>query len=132
MYIETRPHAKQFLKACSEIFIIYVYTAGRKRYADTVLDAVDTEGLITQRFYRETCRKVNGAVVKDLRYLKKITKCKNEMILIDDNSDSINNNYPFALKIDAFEGDQSDKGLIKAFETVMKFYHWSMKTTNLK
>lgn len=30
------------------------------------------------------------------------------MFLIDDNSDSIDNNYPFALKIKAFEGNQED------------------------
>jgi hypothetical protein len=31
------------------------------------------------------------------------------MILVDDNHESINNNYPYAVKIKAFEGDQNDK-----------------------
>ena len=30
------------------------------------------------------------------------------MFLVDDNVDSINNNYPFAVKIVAFEGSQTD------------------------
>lgn len=41
MYVEPRPLAKQFLKALSEIFTIYIYTAGRKTYADTVLNIID-------------------------------------------------------------------------------------------
>jgi RNA polymerase II subunit A small phosphatase-like protein len=48
-----------------------VYTAGKKKYADTVLDQLDESGVIEKRFYRDSCRKVNGNVIKDLRYLKK-------------------------------------------------------------
>lgn len=46
MYIETRPFAKDFLVAAAEIFTIYVYTAGAKNYADTVLDSIDSDGVI--------------------------------------------------------------------------------------
>jgi TFIIF-interacting CTD phosphatase-like protein len=41
MFIETRPFVQKFLKAVSEIFIVYVYTAGAKTYADSVLDIID-------------------------------------------------------------------------------------------
>jgi len=30
------------------------------------------------------------------------------MILVDDNSESIKQNYPFSVKIEAFEGNQND------------------------
>jgi TFIIF-interacting CTD phosphatase-like protein len=41
------------LTATSSIFNIYVYTAGRKNYADAVIDAIDPKGLIKKRFYRD-------------------------------------------------------------------------------
>ena len=45
------------------------------------------------------------------------------MILVDDNNDSIRHNYPFAVKINPFEGDQNDKDLKNIFQTILKFYH---------
>lgn len=46
MYVEPRPFAHDFLLSCSEIFTIYVYTAGKKKYADQVLDQIDIYGVI--------------------------------------------------------------------------------------
>jgi RNA polymerase II subunit A small phosphatase-like protein len=99
MYIEPRPFANDFLIAAGQIFTVYVYTAGKKKYADTVLDHIDSTGVIEKRFYRDSCKKVNGNIIKDLRYLKKILREKKDMILVDDNADSIRHNYPFSLKI---------------------------------
>lgn len=48
------------------------------------------------------------------------------MILVDDNSDSIRYNYPFAVKIEAFEGDQQDNHLKTTFETLLRFYRWKI------
>jgi TFIIF-interacting CTD phosphatase-like protein len=100
-----------------------VYTAGKKKYADTVLDQLDPSGVIEKRFYRDSCRKVNGNVIKDLRYLKKTLREKKDMILVDDNADSIKHNYPFAVKIDPFEGNQQDIHLKTTFQTILRFYH---------
>jgi TFIIF-interacting CTD phosphatase-like protein len=86
----------------SEVFTLYVYTAGKKKYADTVLNVIDPKNLIEKRFYRDSCKKQNGILIKDLKYLKKILKTKQEMILVDDNTLSVETNYPFAIKIDAF------------------------------
>lgn len=123
MYIEPRPFANDFLVAASEIFTIYVYTAGKKKYADAVLDQIDKNGVIEKRFYRDSCKKVNGNVIKDLRYLKKTLREKKDMILVDDNSESIRHNYPFAIKAEAFEGDQADDHLKGIFQTILKFYN---------
>jgi len=46
------------------------------------------------------------------------------MILVDDNSLSIEKNYPFAIQIKAFEGNQADKELLAIFDKVLKFYIW--------
>ena len=44
------------------------------------------------------------------------------MVLVDDNVDSIKFNYPFAVKIEAFEGEQNDAHLKQTFQTLLKFY----------
>ena len=41
MYVEPRPMVQEFLKAVSEVFTLYVYTAGKKNYADRVLKVID-------------------------------------------------------------------------------------------
>lgn len=46
------------------------------------------------------------------------------MVLVDDNHMSIENNYPFAIKIQPFEGSQMDQELLHMFEKVLKFYIW--------
>ena len=106
MYVEPRPLAGQFLKTVAEIFTVYIYTAGEKKYADSVLNLIDPENLIQKRFYRDSCRKEQGVVIKDLKHLKRTIRSKQEMILVDDNKRSIEKNYPFAIEIKAFEGDQ--------------------------
>lgn len=45
------------------------------------------------------------------------------MILVDDNTISIGHNYPFAIRIKQFEGDQQDRELITIFEKLLKFYN---------
>lgn len=115
MYVEPRPLAKHFLKAVSEIFTVYIYTAGEKKYADAVLNIIDPENKIEKRFYRDSCKKQNGTYVKDLKYLKKTMKTKQEMVLVDDNILSIDRNYPFAVQVKAFEGEQADRELMVIF-----------------
>jgi hypothetical protein len=65
---------------------------------------------------------VEGKLVKDLKYLKRSCRVKEQMFLVDDNQDSINNNYPFALAIAPFEGNQQDIELVAIFEKVLKLY----------
>ena len=47
------------------------------------------------------------------------------MILVDDNTDSIKHNYPFAVKIEAYEGNQEDVHLKNTFQTLLRFYNWT-------
>ena len=122
MFVEPRPLAKHFLESVAEIFTVYVYTAGEKKYADAVLNVLDTKNLIEKRFYRDSCKKQNGTIVKDLKYLKKTLRTKQEMVLVDDNHLSINKNYPFAIQAEPFEGDQKDQGLVPIFSKLLKFY----------
>ncbi len=53
--------------------------------------------------------------MKDLKYLKKTMRTKQEMVLVDDNILSIDRNYPFAVQVKAFEGEQADRELMVIF-----------------
>ena len=123
MFIEKRPLLDEFLDAVNKIFDVWVYTAGNRKYADAVLDEIDPKNQIFQRrFYRDTCRKANGTYYKDLKHLKKVSKVRGDMILVDDNKTSVCHNYPFAVQIEEFEGQQEDKALLTVFEKLLKFY----------
>lgn len=54
-----------------------------------MLNIIDPDQLIEKRFYRESCKKQEGTWIKDLKYLKKTIKTKQEMVLVDDNMLSI-------------------------------------------
>lgn len=117
--MEKRPHLEDFLEAASKVFTIYVYTAGKKQYADSILDVIDVNRVIEKRFYRDSCAKQNGNFVKNL---SKIKSMPNRMVLLDDNMDSIRLNAPHSLHSPPFEGGNSDSHLPKLFQELLKFY----------
>lgn len=86
------------------------------------MNIIDPDNRIQKRFYRDSCKKQGGVIIKDLKHLKKVLRSKQEMVLVDDNCISIEKNYPFAIQVKAFEGEQSDRELLGIFEKVLKFY----------
>lgn len=86
--INVRPHFYETLLEISKSYILIIYTASHKSYADAVLDYLDPSSkLFKYRLYRDNCIKVamddEFVYVKDLRILKNINM-KNTVII--DNS----------------------------------------------
>ena len=55
----------------AQIFEVVVFTASMQAYADPVIDCLDTEAIVSRRFYRDSCREDGkGAYVKDLSILR--------------------------------------------------------------
>lgn len=104
------------------MFTIYVYTAGKKQYADSILDVVDGKKVIEKRFYRDSCVKVDGSFVKDLGKLKAAGGKEKRMVLLDDNKDSIRLNAPNSLHSPPYEGGERDCELPRLFQQLLKFY----------
>ena len=98
------------------MFILYIYTAGKKQYADSIVDQIDPSRLIEKRFYRDSCVNRRGVTLKNLN---KIRILPNKMVLLDDNPDSISLNRPNSLLSSSFEGDQSDCDLPKLFQELL-------------
>lgn len=66
-FVKKRPYCDSFLKKMASLFRVIIFTASKKVYADPVIDLLDPEGhLISARFYRDSCSKRNGQLVKDL------------------------------------------------------------------
>jgi len=68
-HVLKRPGVQDFLRKMGEIYEIVVYTASLSKYADPVLDKLDTHQAIAHRLYRESCLYHKGIYVKDLSQL---------------------------------------------------------------
>jgi len=69
VFCRVRPHLEVFLKECSKVFELVLFTASQDNYANKVLDLVDPAGYIQHRLFRRHCTKVGGNFVKDLSQL---------------------------------------------------------------
>ncbi|ESK88452.1 protein phosphatase [Moniliophthora roreri MCA 2997] len=69
VYVIKRPGVDNFLKKMGELYEIVVFTASLSKYADPVLDRLDTGHTITHRLFRESCYNHKGNYVKDLSQL---------------------------------------------------------------
>lgn len=69
IYVLKRPCVDEFLKKVAEHFEIIIYTASLSKYADPLLDQLDTEKVIQHRLFRESCTFHDGMYVKNLSLL---------------------------------------------------------------
>ncbi|WVF73105.1 hypothetical protein IAT40_007924 [Kwoniella sp. CBS 6097] len=69
VYVIKRPGVDHFLKEMGKIYEIVVFTASLSKYADPVLDMLDTHRVVTHRLFRESCYNHKGNYVKDLSQL---------------------------------------------------------------
>jgi len=107
-----RPWVPEFLKKMNETFDIYIFTAGRREYANIVIDIIDPEHkLIKQRFYREDCIGViDKAFIKDLRIFNNINLEKT--LIVDNSMYAFQNQLSNGVLINSFYGDPSDSELL--------------------
>ncbi|KAJ7680259.1 protein phosphatase [Mycena polygramma] len=68
-HVLKRPGVDDFLKKMGEIYEIVVFTASLSKYADPVLDKLDTNRVVAHRLFRESCFSHKGIYVKDLSQL---------------------------------------------------------------
>ena len=68
LYVYFRPYVLQFLADVSRWYEVVIFTAGRKNYANPVIDALDTAGVVSRRYFRPCCDKVQGQVIIQTRH----------------------------------------------------------------
>lgn len=80
VYVLKRPFVDKFLTETAKHYEIAIFTASLGKYANPLLDQLDTGRVIEHRLFRESCVIHGGAYVKDLSKLGR--KMKN-VIFID-------------------------------------------------
>mmetsp|Transcript_22762 Transcript_22762/g.52878 ORF Transcript_22762/g.52878 Transcript_22762/m.52878 type:complete len:361 (-) Transcript_22762:251-1333(-) len=76
VYVAQRPGLSEFLREAGSLFEVVVFTASMSKYADPVIDAIDTYNSVKHRLYRESCTCTLGNFVKDLSRLgRNVRQC---------------------------------------------------------
>jgi Dullard-like phosphatase family protein len=116
-YIQIRPGAEEFIKDLSEYYEIVIFTAAHKNYADLVIEALDPEGVISQRLYRQHTLSIGNVNIKDLSKLGRDLK---HVIIIDNCMENFSIQPKNGLKIVDFEGFEYDDELEYIKEDLIK------------
>ncbi|CAM6103109.1 unnamed protein product [Calypogeia fissa] len=109
VYVIKRPGVDRFLEAMAKVFEVVVFTASLRKYADPLLDILDQHNSIRHRRYRESCRQMEGGLVKDLTMLGR-DLCK--VIIVDNSPHSYMLQPANAIPIGTFIDDMRDRQLL--------------------
>jgi len=108
VYVLKRPYTDEFLAACAELFEIVLFTASLSKYADPLLDMLDTKSTMHHRLFRESCVQKDYCYVKDLSKLgRKLKNC----IIVDNSPQSYIFQPSNAIPIPSWFDDPKDTAL---------------------
>jgi len=108
VYVAKRPGVDQFLVEMAKYYEIIIYTASLNKYADPLLDLLDTHGVIRTRLFRESCVYYEGNYVKDLSL---INRDLSQSIIIDNSPASYIFHPENAIDCSSFIDDPRDREL---------------------
>ncbi|KAI8812313.1 HAD-like domain-containing protein, partial [Cladochytrium replicatum] len=108
-YVLKRPGVDTFLQRLGPQFEMVVFTASVAKYADPVLDILDTHKVIKHRLFRDACIMYRGNYVKDLSQLGRDIK---EVIIIDNSPASYVFHPTNAIPITTWFNDPTDTELL--------------------
>jgi len=119
VYVAKRPGVDEFLLEMSKHYEIVIYTASLNKYADPLLDLLDTHKVIRYRLFRESCVFYEGNYVKDLSVLDRDIR---KTIIIDNSPNSYLFHPENAIDCSSFIDDPRDRELdqIGSFLTGIK------------
>jgi len=109
VYVLKRPGVDQFLQRVGPLYEVVVFTASLSKYADPVLDLLDSTRVVHHRLFREACTNYKGNFVKDMSRLGRDIK----KVLIIDNSPSSYMFHPEnAIPCESWYDDENDTELL--------------------
>lgn len=109
IFVIKRPGVEEFLKRMGELFEIVVFTASVSKYADPLLDQLDTDRVVHHRLFRESCFNYNGNFVKNLAALGRPLK---DTIIIDNSPPSYIFHPQHAVPVSSWFSDNLDNELL--------------------
>ena len=107
-----RPGLHEFLSYARENFILVVYTAGYKEYADAILDFIEKDQqYFSLRLYRHHCIFINpGLYVKNLRVFEKQFSME-DVIIVDNSIYSFAAQLNNGILVNSFYDNKEDEDL---------------------
>lgn len=109
VYVQKRPQLDAFLSRVCPKFEVVIFTASLKKYANPLLDLLDSERRVRWRLFRDACSTHKGAYVKDLCRLGRELA---DTIIVDNSPLSYIFQPENALPISGFIGDPDDNALL--------------------
>jgi len=109
VYVLKRPGVDQFLQQTGRLFEIVVFTASLAKYADPVLDLLDSTKVVHHRLFREACTNYKGNFVKDMSRLGRELK---HCIIIDNSPSSYLFHPENAIPCESWYDDEHDTELL--------------------
>ncbi|CAM9517995.1 unnamed protein product [Discosporangium mesarthrocarpum] len=118
--VNKRPGLDAFLEALARDYNTVVFTAAMPDYAGPVLDFIDPKGtLFHQRLYRNSCRQVKGAFLKDLSIVG--AECGGDLsriVLVDNNPLSFICQPNNGILVASFYDDPNDSALASVMQLI--------------
>ena len=108
MYVQVRPHLREFVKKLSKHYDVFIFTSAAKDYANNIVDKILPEIHKCRRLFRDSCQDLYGYFVKDL---KKLRRPLNKVLLVDDIAGSALNHPDNLIKISPWQGEKQDNAL---------------------
>jgi RNA polymerase II subunit A small phosphatase-like protein len=109
VYVLKRPGVDQFLQRCGPLFEVVVFTASLAKYADPVLDLLDSTKVVHHRLFREACTNYKGNFVKDMSRLGRDLK---HCLIIDNSPTSYLFHPENAIPCETWYDDEHDTELL--------------------
>ncbi|OAF68510.1 hypothetical protein A3Q56_03766 [Intoshia linei] len=110
-YIIMRPHLVEFLETMNRMYELVLFTASSKFYADSIIKKFDPNNvLFKKRFYRNSCQRFTGVLVKDLN---RVGRNLENIMIIDDLLQAISFQKNNCIMINKWTGESKlDNSLI--------------------
>jgi RNA polymerase II subunit A small phosphatase-like protein len=118
VYVERRPHLDDFLEVLSKKYELVVFTASVSEYASKVVDAIDPNGYIRHRLYRDGCTAHQGYLVKNL---SRLNRDMSKVLLLDNSFHVCSFEPRNCIPISSYRGGRSDNELLKLMNRLCFF-----------
>ncbi len=118
-HVYIRPHAREFVARCFELFAVAVWTTAVQQYAERMIEEIFPDGTSLEFLWdRSRCGQIYDPdmrvpiYIKDLAKVKKLGWSKDDILIVDDTPETAQRNYGNLVPVDGFYGDPDDNELL--------------------
>ena len=117
--VKIREGARELIQNLSKFYEIIIFTHQDKKYADILINLIDTRRNITKRLYKEHTMKIGKSNIKDLNKLGRDLK---KVIIVDNCPDNYSLQPLNGIHIISYRGNDVDDILFQLKDELIKLY----------